>query len=148
MKNEFKNIIDNTEVKKNNAGFSLPNQYFQEFEDSLMVQIQNKSNKPEQHRQKSAKRIMRIITWSAAAIITIGAFVFVQNEKLVSEEPEVSEEFWEHYSSLDDTWVLEELEKISTKEDDIIDLEGIDFLINEGITNDEIILAINDDLNN
>ena len=148
MKNEFKKIIDHTEVKKNNAGFSLPSQYFQEFEDSLMIQIENKSNKDIQHRQKSAKRIMRIITWSAAAIITIGAFVFVQNGNWVSEEPEVSDEFWENYTSLDETWVLEELEKISIKEDDIIDLDGIDFLINEGITNDEIILAINNDLNN
>lgn len=144
MKSEFNNILENGEVKKNNAGFSLPDQYFQEFEESLMDHIQTNINRKALKKHQSTKRIMNFISWSAAAIITIGAFFFVQDRFVNFEETEVSEEIWDYYTSADESWIIEELDDISIQDDAVIDSESIDFLMNEGVTNDEILLAIND----
>jgi len=132
---EKKNInIGDTDFKKNQSGFKSPEGFLEGFEDRMMQSILNEEKPP-------LKKTIALRSWllygaSVAASIVLGLTIWnFANQG--DTEYQFSEMDWDQVALFDESWILEEL----NIDDENLEesYEEIDFLLAQGVTNDEIL---------
>jgi len=127
------NIWEN-DFRRNNAGFKTPDSFLEDFEDKMMHAISVET-------QKTSTSIIPIRSWltyavSAAAIIVLGLFVWTGRQSDQSLD-QFSELDWDQVALFDESWILEEL-NLEEAIEETYD-EEIDYLLAQGVTNEEIL---------
>lgn len=141
-KDNIENWKDN--LKANSSGFVVPSPYFDSLEDRIMNKVE-KLKTPENKKNTNLNNWL-FIGVSVAALLLLSVFVFTPEKSIsfngfLQQETSVLE--WDQYAMFEESWIVEELEQEFTIQDDMVYQEDdIDFLIDEGITNNEIIEAI------
>lgn len=138
MENNNKiNLLD-PNLKNNQGGFGVPENYFENFDDKLMQKIQNSSKTPNKSNKRNIYRWVSI-GLSAAAILTI-AFFNTKPQNQTVPATEATELSWDQYASFDESWILQELAETDDETDELS--TEIDILMDYGVTGDEVIEAI------
>lgn len=141
-KDNIENWKDN--LKANSSGFVVPSPYFDSLEDRIMNKVE-KLKTPENKKNTNWNNWL-FIGVSVAALLLLSVFIFTPEKSIsfngfLQQETSVLE--WDQYAMFEESWIVEELEQEFTIQDDLVyQEEDIDFLIDEGITNNEIIEAI------
>lgn len=130
---EKKNInIWDQDLKKKTGGFEVPANYFEDVEDEILNKIKAipVTNKSKTIPLKS----WMVYGMTIAASILILIFVWQNNGDFTSLDSWTELE-WDQMAVFEESWILEELG------DDVEDesYEEIDFLLAQGVTNDEIL---------
>lgn len=134
--NKDKQYMDDKSLKENNGGFQMPENYLQDFESNMLSKIE------EEYSQEKSKVIsLRPILMTlvpVAAILVLAYFLFINNSNQTEKEIFTSELSWDEYASFDENWIAEELSDLDQEQESDLDTE-IDFLLEDGITTNEII---------
>lgn len=134
--NNDKQYMDDKSLKENNGGFQMPENYLQDFESNMLSKIE------EEYSQEKSKVIsLRPILMTlvpVAAILVLAYFLFINNSNQTEKEIFTSELSWDEYASFDENWIAEELSDLDQEQESDLDTE-IDFLLEDGITTNEII---------
>lgn len=134
--NKDKQYMDDKSLKENNGGFQMPENYLQDFESNMLSKIE------EEYSQEKSKVIsLRPILMTlvpVAAILVLAYFLFINNSNQTEKEIFTSELSWDEYASFDENWIAEELSDLDKEQESDLDTE-IDFLLEDGITTNEII---------
>ncbi len=135
--------IDN--LKDHSDGFVVPSAYFDDMEDRIMSKIS--MDKASKNEKITHWNNWLFIGASVAALLLLSVFVFTPEKYIKFDgllQQEVSVVEWDQYAVFEESWIVEELEQNLSLPDDLVYQEDIDFLMDEDITNDEIIAAINE----
>lgn len=134
MKEKENISIEDLDFKKNQSGFKSPEGFLDGFEDRMMQSILKEEN-------ARSKKTIPLKSWflygaTVAASIVLGFAIwnFVDQS---NTEYQFSEIEWDQVASFDESWILEELMVDDESLED--SYEEIDFLIAQGVTNDEIL---------
>jgi hypothetical protein len=131
---------DNESLKENNGGFRMPENYLADFESRMLQAVKQTPVK------KEAKLIgLKSILMAAlpiAAMLVLGYFLLFNPLSTNQNDIIESELSWDEYASFDEDWITEEL---AVLDDQDIYLETeINYLLDEGVTNNEIIEVYNE----
>ncbi len=135
--------IDN--LKDHSDGFVVPSAYFDDMEDRIMSKIS--MDKAPENKKITHWNNWLFIGASVAALLLLSVFIFTPEKYIKFDgllQQEVSVVEWDQYAVFEESWIVEELEQNLSLPDDLVYQEDIDFLMDEDITNDEIIAAINE----
>jgi len=123
-------------LKENQSGFQMPDNYLNDFELRMLSRIEEESviKKGRVIRFKSV--LLSLIP--AAAVLILGYFLLINNSTQTDTEIITNELSWDEYASFDETWIADELSELDQDQESDLDAE-IDFLLEEGITTNEII---------
>jgi len=131
---------DNESLKESKGGFRMPENYLADFETHMMQKVK------ETPVEKKAKLIgLKSILMAAlpiAAMLVLGYFLLFNPLSTNENDLIESELSWDEYASFDEDWIAEEL-AVLDDQDTELDTE-INYLLDEGITNNEIIEAYNE----
>lgn len=136
MKNQKKINIWETDFKKNQGGFKTPDTFLEGFEDRMMKTISR-------NELPRSKKIIPLRSWllyaaSVAASIILGLYLWNLTSSS-NTEYQFSELEWDQAALFEDSWILEELNL--DEDSELASYEEIDFLLAQGVTNDEILEA-------
>lgn len=128
--------INEKSLKENKSGFLIPENYLNDFESKILSKI---GEEPKQEKAKVIGLKSVLVTMlPVAAILVLGYFLFVQNSGQNDNDLVTNELSWDEYASFDESWIVNELSELKDEQDSDLDLE-IEFLIEEGVTTNEII---------
>lgn len=134
--NKDKQYMDDKSLKENNGGFQMPENYLQDFESNMLSKIEEEYSQ-EKSKVISLKPILMTLV-PVAAILVLAYFLFINNSNQTEKEIFTSELSWDEYASFDENWIAEELSDLDQEQESDLDTE-IDFLLEDGITTNEII---------
>lgn len=142
MKKEKEINIWNQDLKNKSGGFVIPESYLENLDSLILDKISD--DKVIRLKKTSIINHWFIAGISIAASLIIAFFVFTNQEKNQIDYMMASEIEWDQYASFEESWILQELDSISSEQG--VDYEDdIDFLLAEGITNDEILDVFQED---
>lgn len=131
---------DNERLKESKGGFRMPENYLADFENRMMQKVRKTPT------EKKAKRIgLKSILLAAmpiAAMLVLGYFLFLNPLSNNENDLVESELSWDEYASFDEEWITEELAVLDENQTDLN--TEINYLLDEGITNNEILEAYNE----
>lgn len=129
-------IIDDKSLNENKGGFQMPENYLKDFGSKMLHKIEEEpiQNKHKLFRLNSVYMALVPI----AAVLILGFFLFVNNSNDTDYDLFNSELSWDEYASFDESWIVDELMIFEDEPISNYDME-VDFLIDEGITTNEII---------
>lgn len=138
---ERKNInIWDQDLKKNAGGFQVPGNYFNNVEADILTKI-NTIPKASKNKVISLKSWV-IYGLSIAASMMIFLLVW-QNHENSTSFSDWTELEWDQVAIFEESWILEEL----GDEVEDISYEEIDFLLAQGVTNEEILEVFMETIN-
>lgn len=132
-----KNInINNKSLKDKQGGFKMPENYLKDFELKILKEIEDEPSL-KKGRLIGFKSVL-VALGPIAAILVLGYFLFINNSSEIEYDILSNELSWDEYAGFDESLIINELAVLD--EESVSDLDNeIDFLINEGVTNNEII---------
>ncbi len=139
MEKDKKYIKDNS-LKERKGGFQIPENYMDDFESHILQKLGDLNEVP-----KSGIINLKTILLASipiAAMLVLGYFLFLNSSIKKDNNLIESELRWDEYASFEEDWITEELAVVEDQETDM-DLE-INYLLEEGVTNIEIIEAYNE----
>ena len=136
MKEKINIDIWKEDMKDSSSGFKVPGSYFNNLENSILSKTSQIDNNSNTKLIQMNKWIMMSMATAAALIIAF-FFLYPKGEYLPSEMAYENE--IEQYAFYDEDWIAQELAELSTGQEDIASDAEIDFLLADGVTNDEIL---------
>jgi hypothetical protein len=131
------NKLNNKAIKKNRGGFRVPENYLDIF-DSYMLKKIEEDLIPEKTVGFSLKKTLWALI-PLAAILVLGYFIFVNTTHQNENNSSSSELSWDEHAGFEETWIINELADLEQESDTLSDLNvQIDYLIDEGVTSNEI----------
>ena len=129
------------DLKNSSATFKTPELYFDDLENKIL-------NKTILAKKAPKTKISLLNTWLRIGVATAAAFIiafimfFTQNNNAPVELS--FEDDIEQFAYFGDEWIDQELADFPIEEnDDSFIIEDIDYLIEDGVTNDEILAFYN-----
>jgi len=136
MKEKMNIDIWKEDMKDSSSGFQVPESYFSDLESAILsktIDTEKKSKTP----VFTMNNWVLMTTATAAALMIAFFFLYPKGEYLPSELAYESE--IEQYAYFEEDWIAQEYVEASTNEENIIYDAEIDFLIEDGVTNEEIL---------
>jgi len=136
MKEKMNIDIWKEDMKGSSSGFQVPESYFSDMENSIL----GKTIEPE---KKSKTPVFTMNSWvlmtmATAAVLMIAFFFMYPKGEYLPLELAYENEM-EQYAYFEEEWIAQEYAEVSRSQDAIAYDAEIDFLIEDGVTNDEIL---------
>jgi len=141
MKEKQEIKIFEQKLKNNHDGFIMPEDYLEGFETDIIQKIEE---------SKKRVRMIERVNWfymslTAAALLLISLFILPPQDLTDTPVLSVDELNWDQLTSTDETWMIENM--ASNDVSQITDLTvEIDFLLDNGVSNEEIIEMMDDEV--